>query len=422
MKNTTRVLLTRRDFGWLLGNGCLAAVCRQTASAQNAPADLPFPRCARGISLHHLLNWPDTKPGAGKTEYVWPPFTTPEYQISAAELARLTTLGFDFLRVTADPSIFLAVSGSRLEFLIKLVRQTVNRLIGAGFKVIFDLHPVAVNPDYAPLKLIESINSPVFSAYADLVERMARALNDLPYDKFAFELMNEPWLDGKAAVARWQPMMEQLHARARQGAPTLPLVLTGAMWGDAKALMQLDLRPFKGSNVLYTFHYYDPHTYTHQGVEGDEGAYLSGLQWPASHGNITKVLETACARIAATQGKSPATVQQLQAMTRKLLSDYELTAHDRQRMRANFAAVAKWGADAGIPTGRIFLGEFGCVRSANGVPLGADRIAWLRAIRETAQEFGFPWVLWAYKGYGGMALLDNGKLDAGIAQALDLPQ
>jgi len=415
-------LLTRRGFGFLLGGACSASVFPRWASAGNPPAELPFPKLRRGMNLHHLLNWPDTTERGGKTDYKWPPFETENYKISDEELSRLKTMGFDFLRVTADPSIFLASAADkpRRQLLTRLVLDTAHRLIAAGFKVIFDLHPVAVNPDYAPLKLVEKIDSPVFAAYAQLVERLAGALHELPHEQFAFELMNEPWLDSHVEIARWQPMLERLHARARAGSATLPLVLTGAQWGSPKALMQLDLRPFKGSNVLYTIHYYDPHTYTHQGVQGDEGAFLAGLEWPAAPDNIATVRDAAFARIDATK-KPPAEVAQLKAMTRKLLSDYELTAHNQDRMRSNFETVARWAANEGIPPSRIFLGEFGCVVSAHQQPLGEGRIRWLRAVRDAAQKCEFAWAYWGYKGYGGMWLYDDkGKLDLGVVKALDL--
>lgn len=402
----------------LLAVACLTGICG-SASAQNPPADLPCPKLSRGINIHHMLNWPDTKPGDGKTQYVWPPFEAANYQMSDAEIEHLKAMGFDFVRVTADPSIFLTADKARFEYLTQLVQKTSRRFISAGLNVVFDLHPVDVNPDYAPLKLVASIESPEFRAYSDLVEKMARSLNSLPHDHFAFELMNEPWLEG-SDIPRWQSMMERLHIRARKGSADLPLVITGAAWSDAKALMQLDLRPFKGSNVLYTFHYYDPHTYTHQGVSSDEGAYLSGLRWPASHDNIQAVLTTALARISAVQPSSVTLMKQRKEITTKLLHDYELTAHNRDRLHADFTKVANWAARERIPTARVYLGEFGCVNSANGVTLDNDRVDWLRAMRNTAQEFGFPWALWAYKGYGGMALFGDSGIDEGIAAALEL--
>ena len=373
------------------------------------------------MNLHHMLNWPDTAPNRDPVDYVWPPFATPGYEISDAELVRLKTMKFDFLRVTADPSIFIASKGARRAELLHLVRSRMERLLGAGFSVVFDLHPVNVNPAFAPLKLVESVQCAAFHAYAEMVEEVARALHPLPLDRVAFELMNEPWLDSKEERARWQPMMELLHTRARSGSKTLPLVLTGAAWSSIGALMELDVAPFAGSNVLYTFHYYEPHTFTHQGVEGDEGAYLSQLQWPAAHDNIIKVKKEAFAAIEALPKPSPEKAS-LRATTDKLLNDYELSAHNESRLRADFDLLSQWIKKSGIDSSRVFLGEFGCVNAGfDKKPLSQDRGAWLRLVSQTAQHHGFGWALWAYKGYGGMGLFDEkGVMDQTVADALGL--
>jgi hypothetical protein len=401
----------------ILGNAILAP-----AFAQTGPIAACYPKLSRGINFHHLLNWPDVKPQGGKTDYVWPPFLSANYKISDVELSRLVDSGFDFVRVTADPSIFATAHTSRRGYLNDLVQKTVSHLIASGFKVVFDLHPVGVNPDYAPSKLIESRSSEVFKSYANLVERMAGVLKNFPHDRLAFELMNEPMLTRDAELPGWQAMLEELHARARAGAPDLPLVLTGAMWGDAKALMRLDTSPFKQSNVLYTFHYYDPHTFTHQGVNGDEAQFISDLAWPSGKDNIEQVRERALARIAQDLKLDRNDRASKVAVTTKLLSDYLKTNHNFEQIRADFGAVARWASQNGISRDRILLGEFGCVGTSNNEPLSKDRLDWLRAVRTTAQEFEFPWALWAYKGWGGMALADatGRQLDQGVLAALGL--
>lgn len=413
MTSTAMPHLTRRQFA-----GLLALTCTTAASAAEQPMR---PKFKRGMNLHHLLNWPDTLPDRDPVEYVWPPFATPGYDISDAELARLKEMKLDFLRVTADPSLLLATRGERRAEVLRIVKARVERLIGAGFTVIFDLHPVNVNPAFAPLKLVESVKCAALAAYGDVVEETARALHTLPHDRVAFELMNEPWLDGKEERARWQPMMEMLHRRARAGSKTLPLVLTGAAWSSIGALMELDVRPFAESNVLYTFHYYDPHTFTHQGVEGDEAAYLSQLGWPAEHVNIAKVKQNAFATIGSL-AQPAAQKAETRAVTDKLLNDYELTAHNEQRLESDFDMLSGWLRRNNIPPTQVYLGEFGCVNAGfNKKPLGAERAAWLGKVRETAEKHGFGWALWAYKGYGGMGLYDDkGVLDKAVAQALQL--
>jgi hypothetical protein len=280
------------------------------------------------------------------------------------------------------------------------------------------LHPVAVNPKYAPEKLVED-HSGVFPAYIACVQKIAHALEDMPHDRFAFELMNEPWLDTPAQMARWQGMLEKLHAAARRGAPTLPLVLTGAQWSSARALTRVDPAPFKGSNVIYTFHYYDPHLFTHQGVDGDETKFVGGLKWPSTPQNVAECKAAASSRIDDFARKNAASASDYRAKTMLALDEYAQSRPDFVQMRADFDAVAEWAERAGVSRERILLGEFGCTSSAQGVPLGEDRANWLSAVAGLAKKFGFPTAYWAYKGYGGMGLFEGGRIDAEAIKALN---
>lgn len=67
----------------------------------------------------------------------------------------------------------------------------------------------------------------------------------MPRERIAFELMNEPWLRRGAESERWPAMLAELHDRAREAAPGLPLILTDAVWSDRLPLMKRarDARP-----------------------------------------------------------------------------------------------------------------------------------------------------------------------------------
>jgi endoglucanase len=412
--------LTRRQCCVDLSTLMLGQLFIASSTAQSLSI---YPRFARGINFHHLLNWPNVqKLDNGKVNYVWPPFADEKFKVSDSELAKLKRVGFDSIRLTADPSIFAEADGDRRRVLDRLVQDTISRLLGAGFKVVFDLHPVAVNPDYAPAKLIADSSAPVFMSYARLVEHMAGVLKDMPYDKVVFELMNEPWIARDSDFPRWQAMQQELHSRARAAAPNLPLLLTGALWSNIRALISLDVHPFKDSNVLYTFHYYDPHTFTHQSVRGDDAEYIVDLTWPPQNDNINKVLQDALTRIANDQKLDENTKRQKQSRTRKLLSDYRIANHTADQIKADFASVEQWAVRNSVSRDRIVLGEFGCVATSNDLKVLQARSAWLRAVRTTAEEFGFPWAFWAYKGWGGMSLMDTRgtQLDEGVLETLGL--
>ncbi len=379
-----------------------------------------FPHMRRGINLHHLLNWPDMKKTGGKPEYTWPPFQDANYQIKNEELQNLVHVGFDFVRVTVDPSIFIVMQGEQKKVLIDRMRLVVKQCLAAGLKTIVDLHPVNVNPAYGPEVLVDANLPKAFDAYVDMVESVAKALVDFPPSRIAFEPMNEPWIKNLSEAPRWQPMLEQLHARARTVAPQLPLILTGMYWGDFRALLKLDTRPFKSSNVLYTFHYYDPHSFTHQGVEGDDAQYLSKVDWPLTQDKAFEVYTSAKTAIDASKKdnsfKTKATTRSEQ-LIRSLWKD----GYTEERVEKDFEAVSAWARQNSIARDRILLGEFGCVVSARGEPVGQSRLAWLAKVRDTAEKNGFPWAYWSYKGYGGMELMDvKGHIDPKLLAALGL--
>jgi hypothetical protein len=108
-------------------------------------------------------------------------------------------------------------------------------------KVIIDLHPISRGEDIGGA---ESIVGDQFPAYVTLVGHIAARMSDLPADRVALELLNEPVFvcEGVFAGAppKWPDMQARLHAAARKAAPDLTLILTGACWGQPEALVSLD--------------------------------------------------------------------------------------------------------------------------------------------------------------------------------------
>lgn len=400
---------------------CLGLLAGLLPAAAGAAGTGSAPKLSRGINIHSALNWPEASQRDGKTVYAWPPFRAQRYQLGYNELRNLSDMGFDFVRLTLDPGIFIDVAGTeRAAVLDGQMVALVQRLQAAGFSVVVDLHPVALNRAYAPRALVAP-GAPGFSAYCDMVERLAAALNNLPHDKTMFELMNEPWIETPAELPRWQPMLETLHRRARKAAPNLPLVLTGAMWSNWPALVRLDTQPFRGSNVFYTFHYYEPHSFTHQGVSGDDAQYLAGVPWPMTDAAAADLLEAAGQRVLATPDLAANARAAATARTRQLVEALRRKGHGPAQIEKDFAAVAAWGRSNGLEPARILLGEFGCVASARDVSLGDARPRWIEAVRKAAEKERMPWAYWAYKGWGGMEMVNQaGKLDETVVAPLGL--
>jgi aryl-phospho-beta-D-glucosidase BglC (GH1 family) len=365
------------------------------------------------MSFHHVLNWPDTTNTGGQFGYVWPPFQSRVRTVSKGELLNLRRLGFDFIRLTADPSIMIVNnSGDKWAFLQEHFKGVINSYINAGFVVLFDLHPVGVNPAYVPERLVGGVTSPEFVAYAELVGQVASALKDYPQKSIVFELMNEPGINSLSRASLWQPMLEALYKKARAAAPDLTLMLSGVQWSDYRSLDKVDISHFKDNNVFYTFHYYEPHIFTHQGADMHwVTQYMSGIHWPQSESGIAEIVDRAAVRInARTDLDQNAKTEQINTTIKELKALIN-GKYDADHIEKNFKIVADWADRNAIARDRIVLGEFGCSMQSNGEPVGPDRIAWLSTIRRTAEANGFPWCYWGYKSGNGDMKTTNGAME-----------
>ena len=239
------VLLRRRAFQWtvvLLVQ--LLSTLPLFAATQDVAATKDIPCFHRGVAIHNMMNWAAVEP-SDPNRYVFPAFVGPNYETSDALLRNVAAAGFDFVRLTIDPGPFLQFTGSKREALDQHLKGAVERLLRTGFSVLVDFHPVNQVPKYAPEKLVQAEDDPLFIAYAGVIRRTAHLLATLHTNRVALELMNEPqygW--DPATTARWQRLLEHLHREARAEAPDLLLVLSGARGGDIKGLLALNPEPF----------------------------------------------------------------------------------------------------------------------------------------------------------------------------------
>jgi hypothetical protein len=398
------------------------AACGESVPTSGRSARAPSLR--RGVNIHHMLNWPRHQ-REQPVDYVWPPFATLDYSTSSDTLAALQRVGFTFVRLTLDPAIFIASDAGRRQGLVAIVLDRVGQIMGAGFEVVVDLHPVAENPAYAPAQLT-MIGSPVFPAYLEIAAMLAGALGRLPPEKVALELMNEPLLTGPEGVARWQGLQQSLYSACRMAAPDLALVLTGANWSAARELTAVDTTPFRAGNVIYAFHYYDPHIFTHQGVsKAIPERYFDGLLWPPNRSQADQVAALVRQRIDADQTLSADKRGEAIASAERALARYLAFGDGDRKIHEDFAMVARWAEAHGV-AGRVLLGEFGANQSATETPAQQQgRMDWLAAVRRGAEAEGFGWAYWALEDVsanrGGFRLLPAGSeidFEPGVLRSL----
>ena len=384
----------------------------------------------RGVGVHRLLNWASISP-ADPTSYTWPPFASSEHVVSDVLIARVATAGFDFVRLTVDPGPFLQMAGEKRDGLDRILLVTIQRIRLRGLSVIVNFHSNTQVPQYAPEIILGNRDTALFSEYLQFIVRTAGLLGSLNDPGVALEPVNEPPAGyDDASTARWQRMMEDIYHAARAKASDLLIVITGAQGGSRTGLTRLNPTPFLGGNVLYSFHYYEPHIFTHQGVASSEPQarfwrYLNSLPYPYDRGDSRAVLHDVEQAIVEDAGPSPVDKRYLIATAKHEIERYFQQQWQHQKIEAAFDKVASWASRYGIDPRRILLGEFGATRNYRGAqPINANaRAAWLHDVRSAAERRGFHWSVWELNGSGGMAIAGSvapDRLDLRTIRALGL--
>jgi endoglucanase len=358
-------------------------------------------RMQRGIATEPWTTWP------GEAEWTPAALTPfPEWRRFAdvTALQRLKAAGFDFVRLALDPAPVLAPTRPMSEATFVAETKASLRLIqSAGLNVIVDLHAIPVTPGWRPTGTQSYLqDAQSFGAYVDLIEQVATALADEDPARVSLELMNEPTIDCPYSEVsdRWPAMLATLHRRARQAAPKLTLILSGACWGGAEGLEQLQPAAFADDNIIWSFHSYDPFVVTHQGASWNDGpeSFISGLRFPPDLTQGAEVITAALDRIWAKDMTLQRRVDLIKQLS-KTLAVYFASGDGSSLVDASFAKVEAWAQRNTIPASRILLGEFGVILTSGSAQTPPEtRVKLIAAMRRAAEARGFAWSIWCWSG------------------------
>lgn len=389
----------------------------------------PVPALRRGGSIHSMMNWGmlrDGDPG----RYLPRPFETPRNAFPAALVEDFARAGFDFIRLTLDVGPFMQLQGADRHALEQKLLYNIRLFHDRGLAVIVDCHPVEQVPAYSPQAILEDLEGPAFVGYTAMIGRLAALLADVRSGHVVLELMNEPLMrqaSHRTQVMVWNAAQLVLHDTARRAAPDLSLLLTGAHYGGISGLTDLDPSLYLDSDTLFSFHYYMPLSFTHQGVDMDSAdapvaPYVADLPYPYDAMPAEEIAAALEARIAADPVLDAAGKAAASRHARQILEGFLSDAWTRGRIASDFAEVEGWADDNDIARHRIVLGECGVTRRAHGFTGAADayRKNWLSDVTHLAQASGFGWALWEINSrtMGIDEPDDGGRVDQDLVAAL----
>jgi endoglucanase len=313
--------------------------------------------------------------------------------ISGSEAAYMARLGLKHVRLCVAPRVIMDQStGTILEPRGKQLEAAIERFHRAGLLVMVDIH----NEERAA-----ELNPAWQDAFTRFWGSLAARLSRFDPEMTILEIINEPVFDRREQ--EWNTLNARVAAAIRKNAPQHTIVTSGPNWGGIDGLKKLKLLPDK--NVIYSFHCYDPFTFTHQGATWTSSAVrpLHDVPYPSSPEAVAPLL--------AGLESSPA--------SKRIVESYGRESWNKEKLAARFRQGIEWGARSKVP---LYCGEFG-VFPVRSKP--EHRANWFRDFGEVLAEHRIGWAVWGWdEGFGLNRKMVNGKpvVDTVVAQALGLKQ
>ncbi len=312
----------------------------------------------------------------------------------AADIALVAKLGFDHVRLSIDAVPLeqypLGPDGLNSDF-VSRVDRAVDTILANGLAVEIDLHP----EDSYKQQLRTSDQQ--VDRLAKLWRKLARHYANRDPERVFFEILNEPEVSDPY---RWAGIQARVAEAIRQVAPRHTIIAAGANYSSIPDLLRL--QPLADGNVIYTFHFYEPHQFTHQGAGW-------GLEWWSyTHGIAYPPVDSAMQQI----------VREVpDAADRYDLENYWLDGWGARHIRQSIDEAAAWARENHVP---LVANEFGAYRDGTDP---ASRVNWIRDTRTALEADGIGWSMWDYRGNFGVVTKQDGQpaqADGAVLAALGL--
>ena len=188
-----------------------------------------------------------------------------DHFITGEDFSRIAALGFDHVRIPIDYNVIQNADGSMREDGLRRVDRALALSEKYGLKTVLDLHKTPgfsfdKGEHEAGFFDSERFQERFYTIWETLAARYGRL-----HDRVVFELLNE--VTEARYLPAWKRISRECVRRIRLSAPDTCVLLGSYCWNSARTLPELDA-PYD-DKVVYNFHFYEPHFFTHQGAWWD---------------------------------------------------------------------------------------------------------------------------------------------------------
>lgn len=300
--------------------------------------------------------------------------------LGSLDFVRIAGWGFDHVRLPIDYFNFFdrhTLAPDPKAF--ALLDKALDTIAATGLRVILDLHKCPGHDfhlgtmEAQPFFTDANCRRDAKRVWSVLAERYGSRPDIL------LELLNEPVAPD---AATWNAIKDELFHHVRSAAPKAPIVVGSNLWNNPAEFAQLT--PLDDDNVLYSFHSYQPVSFTHQFAAWIADPFFhTRRSWP---GEYAPPAESDRSRLPLEHG-----------------------TWNRDRLRQTVENALNFRERHQVP---VACNEFGVYVQVER----ASQLAWITDFTAILREADVGFSYWNYKN------LDFGIISRGESLHNDLPQ
>lgn len=185
-----------------------------------------------------------------------------DHFITEADFAQIAAWGFDHVRLPVDYNVIQQADGSMKEAGLARIDRALALCDKYGLNMVLDLHKTQGFSFDAGEHEEGFFESGKYQEFFYAVWECFAARYGSRPERVMFDLLNE--VTEERYLEAWKRISRECVRRIRRLAPDTLLLLGSYQWNSARTVPALDA-PYD-ARVLYNFHFYEPHAFTHQGA------------------------------------------------------------------------------------------------------------------------------------------------------------
>ena len=182
--------------------------------------------------------------------------------IKEEDFAQIAAWGFDHVRLPVDYNVIQRPDGTMIEEGLRRIDRAVAWAEAQDLRLVLDLHKTQgfsfdVGENESGFFENETYQELFYAVWDCFAARYGAKS-----EQVMFDLLNE--VTEERYLPAWKRISREAVRRIRRRAPETLILLGSFRWNSAQTLPALDA-PYD-ERVIYNFHFYEPHDFTHQGA------------------------------------------------------------------------------------------------------------------------------------------------------------